>query len=264
MCASTSIQKKAETFLKEIRILDGKQVQSKTIRLNLREYVVNYFSNIKKTISGKKEDIDILDSNFQELLRFTQLNTSATKYIDILKEIIKKANELEIANISTDVPINEGYLKKEQLILNTLKNISITASKSYEQGLIELKSINKLSWRGTAVEFREALREVLDHLAPDSGVESQPGYKKEKDTNGPTMKQKVVFILKSRHNSDLNMKLVSDNVDVVDETVGGFVRSVYRRSSVATHLSPSKDEAIKIKEYVTLALVEILEITNYE
>jgi hypothetical protein len=60
-----------------------------------------------------------------------------------------------------------------------------------------------MSWRGPATDFRESLRETLDHLAPDSAVKAEPGFKLEQNTSGPTMKQKVRFILKKRGVSKL-------------------------------------------------------------
>jgi hypothetical protein len=54
------------------------------------------------------------------------------------------------------------------------------------------------TFRGTASELREALRETLDHLAPDEDVMKAPGFKLERDRKAPTQKQKVRFILRSR------------------------------------------------------------------
>lgn len=41
--------------------------------------------------------------------------------------------------------------------------------------------------------------------------------------------------------------------------VGNFVRSVYQRSSTATHVASGRDEANR-REYVTSALMELLEV----
>ena len=56
-----------------------------------------------------------------------------------------------------------------------------------------------MSYRGTANEIRETLRETLSYLAPDSEVEKQKNFKLEKGHNKPTQKQKVHFILKQRN-----------------------------------------------------------------
>jgi hypothetical protein len=97
-------------------------------------------------------------------------------------------------------------------------------------------------------------------LASDEAVKSQPGFQLEKDTKGPTMKQKAVFILKSRKTLSKQIKPFADAIDIVDEIIGKFVRSVYERSSVATHSHVSRDEVLTIKSYVELALSELLEV----
>jgi hypothetical protein len=116
------------------------------------------------------------------------------------------------------------------------------------------------SWRGTAVEFREALREVLDQLAPDAEVEAQPNFKREPDTKGPTMKQKAVFILRARRTKKAQVKTFAEAFDVVDGLIGNLARSVYTRSSVAVHVADSREEARKVRDYVSLVLAELLEI----
>src|SRR5205085_2867453 len=87
----------------------------------------------------------------------------------------------------------------ETLILTTLERIGLQeTARSYRQVLIDLSEARRLSYRGTATELREVVREVLDHLAPDDQVTSTAGYKQQPGTDGPTMTQKARFILKAR------------------------------------------------------------------
>ncbi|NBV25323.1 MAG: hypothetical protein EBS05_25845 [Proteobacteria bacterium] len=74
------------------------------------------------------------------------------------------------------------------------------------------------------------------------------------------MKQKAIFILKSRRPKDPQVKAFGDAIDVVEELIGKFVRSVYTRSSVAVHVADSKEEAKKVRDYVALVLGELLEV----
>ncbi len=73
------------------------------------------------------------------------------------------------------------------------------------------------------------------------------------------MKQKAVFVLRARRPKDPQTKAFKDAIDVVEGLIGNFARSVYTRSSVAVHVADSKDEASKVRDYVTLVLVELLE-----
>lgn len=198
-------------------------------------------------------------------MRCTHARTVKSRYVGLLKEIARIGREVDVALLSPAIP-TKGHTVggKEQLVIATLRQLSPSAACSFEQGLRDLASEERVSWRGSVVEFREALRDVLDKLAPDEDVETQPGYKQEKDTHGPTMKQKVLFILKSRKTPSSETKAVVDSVNVVDEMVSSFVRSVYQRSSTATHLAAGRMEANRVRAYVTLALLEILAINQYE
>lgn len=99
-----------------------------------------------------------------------------------------------------------------------------------------MRENNRKSYRGTAVEFRESL---LDTLAPGQNVKAQTGFKLEPDAKGPTMKQKTIFVLKARQASKNQIKPLADAVGIVEEFIGKFIRSVYERSSVATHTHTS-------------------------
>lgn len=124
----------------------------------------------------------------------------------------------------------------------------------------DLTGPDRLSWRGPATDLRESLREVLDHLAPDDEVTSRSGFKLEKDQTGPTMKQKVRFILSNRGVSKTASKAPESAAEAVDEIVGGFVRSVYTRSSVSTHTPTEREEVLRVHNYVRAALSELLEV----
>ena len=51
-------------------------------------------------------------------------------------------------------------------------------------------------------------------------------------------------------------------IDSVESAVGTFVRSVYTRSSVSTHTATGRDEVIGVRDFVRVALCELLEIRN--
>ncbi len=110
------------------------------------------------------------------------------------------------------------------------------------------------------MELREALRETLDHLAPDDEVTTAPGYVQEKNWSGPTMKQKVRFILKARGQTKSASEVPEQTTTTIDEMIGTLTRSVYDRSSVATHLALEKRTVLQICRYVVAVLHDILEL----
>jgi hypothetical protein len=86
----------------------------------------------------------------------------------------------------------------DRRIIVVLQRLVPSAALAYEQALLDMGAGGRLSWRGPATDLREALRETLDYLAPDSEVTGQAGFKLETNTSGPTMKQKVRYVLRQR------------------------------------------------------------------
>lgn len=64
-------------------------------------------------------------------------------------------------------------------ILAALEMLAIEGpARSYRQAALDLDGEERISWRGTVADLREALREVLDFLAPDAQVMGQPGFRR--------------------------------------------------------------------------------------
>ncbi len=261
-----TLREQAEALAFKLRRLRCKQVTSKPFKREIAASVNRYFTSERATLSipHSSEALNSLDGKFQDLLRCTHRNTVKSKYSSLLKQIITTLRELEVESLAMprEASARVAAQEKEAAIISTLRKISPAAADSFQQGLNDLSSTDRMSWRGTVVEFREALREVLDQLAPDKDVTSMLGHKPERDTHAPTMKQKVMFILKSRQAPESKSKTLADNVAVVDELVGNMVRSVYQRASKATHVAADRNEASRVRDYVLLALSEILEVNE--
>ncbi len=146
----------------------------------------------------------------------------------------------------------------DRRIIDVLREMIPSAALSYEQAARDLQSTERLSWRGPATDLREALRETLDHLAPDADVTAQAGFRCDPGATGPTMKQKVRFVLRKRGVTSAATEAAA--VIAVDESVGTFVRSVYTRSSVSTHTPTLRREVIRVRDWVRTALRELLQI----
>lgn len=94
----------------------------------------------------------------------------------------------------------------ERAIVETLGRMLPPSSASYEQALRDIAQGGRVSWRGTATELREVLRELIDHLAPDDTVLASPGSQLEQGQRSPTQKQKVRFILRARRSSSADRR----------------------------------------------------------
>lgn len=257
--------------LKKIRNLlnraRAKQVQAQSIVNSSKDFVSQYFNDTRPVFQSNgldNESLGGLDNWMQQLLTLTQKSSLKSKYNRTARSIDQELNGVEIALVTaTTEPQTLSTIKldgKEKRIATTLAGLVKSAGLSYEQACLDLRDDTRYSYRGAAAELREALREVLDSLAPDEEVVSQNNFKFEKDQKKPTMKQKVRYILKSRGKNKSQTETSESAVTLVEEKVGALARSVYNRSSVSTHISTSKQEVRQIKAYVDVVLGELLEI----
>ncbi len=246
----------------------ARQVQATSIIEGARELVRYYFDVTRpefRRAGLDNESLSGLDALAQELLVLTQRAALRASYEQGIKAINLELNGVEVAIVTAhslprDQERSDGLDGKERRIAATLSALVPTAGVAYQQACIDLRDSTRLSYRGVAGEIREALREVLDHLAPDADVKSQEGYKAESGQTLPTMKQKVRYILKSRGKNKTVSAAPEDAVQVVEERVGALARSIYSRSSLSAHVGTTKQEVQYIKAYADVVLSELLEI----
>jgi hypothetical protein len=91
-------------------------------------------------------------------------------------------------------------------------------------------------------------------------VMASAGFKLETGLNGPTMKQKMRFILRARKVGDAQRQTAEDSVAHLDENIAALGRSVYTRGSVDVHTGRARQEILNFKMYADAVLGELLEI----
>lgn len=260
-----NLQEAIRQFGIDLAQLDAATVTRATLLNTAKTIVDTYFRSVRGQIleSGIQADRLVApDASMQALLNFTHGRTRRNVYRKVVKELQAACFEIEkemLANVGATVAEAVGDTTDKQII-DTLRVLVPSAALAYEQGLLDLAQSARLSWRGPATDLREALRETLDYLAPDDAVGAQPGFTLETNTTGPTMKQKVRYILRSRGRSKAAVETAEIATDAIDGIVGTFVRSVYTRSSVSTHTPTNRDEVIRVRNYVKLSLCELLEV----
>jgi hypothetical protein len=266
-----SVGQKMATLRNALARCRSVNVNTAILKSQAKELVQFYFRQARPTlppIGFTEEFLGSMDLEMQEVLRLSNRNSRKSYYADHLKRIETQRTAIDsqrevllsrkAAAAANVVPVVKSTV--EQAILTTLQQVIPTAALSYEQGCRDLADTKRISFRGVASEFRECLREVLDHLAPDKEVMAQQGFKLEDGQKKPTMKQKARFILRARGQPATAVRVPEDAVSTVDEKIGGLARSVYERSSISSHLSTSKAEVTQVKMYVETVLAELLEI----
>lgn len=241
------------------------QVSSPGERKQLQQFIDSYFRDVRPSILSHEASSDFIneiDTDMQNLLECSHRHTTRSLIKKRLSDLKKKLIQLEAHSV---VLVATGSTREatnlvDRRIIETLQRLVPSAALSYDQALIDLDGPDRKSWRGPALDLREALRETLDHLAPDKDVTSQAGFKLEPDAKGPTQKQKTRFILLKRGLSRTLSETPEKAVDSIETAIGSFVRSVYRRSSVSTHTPTARDEVMRVRDWVRIVLCELLEI----
>jgi hypothetical protein len=223
-----------------------------------------YFETIRpdldaaKSRSGLVEEIDFV---VQQLLLLASGQREKQAYIGQLNELRPLLLEATIALMKSRGSAQLVLSQTERAILDTLVTLLPSCAASYEQALRDLGQGARVSWRGTASELRETLREVIDHLAPDEKVSGAPNFQPEVGQNRPTQKQKVRYILKARRSSGAAVAVAEASLNTVDEAVAALARSTYQRGSASTHTGTSGKEIKSLKRYVDALLAELLEVS---
>ena len=151
-----------------------------------------------------------------------------------------------------------AFTEEDDEITRKLEAFVPSAALSYKQAVLDLGDESRISFRGPALEFREALREILDHLAPDAEVMAAPGYKHAKGTNSPTRKQKVRFVMK-KNGKGSSSDAPEEAVTAFEEAIARLTGAVYQRSSKATHAAAERGHVLQLRRYIVVVFHDILE-----
>jgi hypothetical protein len=87
-----------------------------------------------------------------------------------------------------------------------------------------------------------------------------PGFRLERNRTGPTQKQKVRFILRSRRVPEGARRTPEESVSLIEELTGSLARASYDRGSLASHVASSENEVRQLKMYVDSVLAELLQV----
>jgi hypothetical protein len=234
-----------------------------TTQPTLRAIARAYFEFIRPellVIKMRAGVVDAIDGMIQLLLDISSGPQVKKIYQDHFQELGPYLSEASVSLMKARGERRLLLSSVEAAILETLAKMLPPAAASYEQALRDLQFGERVSWRGPANEFREILREVIDHLAPDDKVTAVAGYQNEQGRTGPTQKQKVRFILRARRAGAAAVTVAENSLDAAAEAVATLARSTYQRSNVSTHTSTAIPEIRNLKRYVDALMGELLEI----
>jgi len=222
-----------------------------------------YFEIVRPDLAAVSERtglVEEIDSVLQGILGLATAPREKQAYSGHLAELTPYLLEANVALMKARGDRRLVLSQTERSILDTLSRMLPASARSYEQSLRDIAQGGRVSWRGTATELREALREVMDHLAPDDQVMASPGFQLEDGQVRPTQRQKVRFILRARRSSNAAVAVAEGSLNTVDESVASLARTTYTRGSVSTHTATDGAEIRNLKRYVDALLAELLEV----
>ena len=256
-------QQSVDNLLREIRGVTAVAVNSASLKAEARSAVQYYFRTARPWIIGlglPEAELELLDTRLQDLNVLTLGNNRKNSYLAIGKQVLQ---DIAVLGTRRDMLVGKEQIRpktaatpQQEKIIDTLDAMLPSAANSFRQVMADLSDGSRRSFRGTAAELREILREVVDHLAPDSAVIAAPGFQLEKGRIGPTMRQKVRFIMKNRGRGSGAAATSEDALSGAD----ALVRSLYNRGSAAVHSDHERAEVLRIRGYAEAILVDILEI----
>jgi len=250
----------AEHLRKQFKSVKGAQIFSTAFRGQLKEFAAHGLRQLVPELAKAgdlHEHVMELKHSLATLYDIAGKNCSTAKAKELVTSIKSNLSRIErdiVAGVAAP-PVATAN-EADRLIVETLRDICPSAAASYDQAVRDLADMSRVSWRGTANELREALRETLDLLAPDEEVAAGPGFKAEDGQKRPTYRQKARYILKSRGASGNQLQAPEDAITGIDS----LVRSVYTRSNVSAHAKSEQVEVRRILGYVRAVLCDLLEL----
>jgi hypothetical protein len=223
-----------------------------------------YFESIRSDLDAVKDRaglVEEIDFVVQQLLQLATGSREKQAYIGQLNELRPYLLEATVDLMKSRGAGRLVLSQTERAILDTLAALLPPCAASYEQALRDIAQGARVSWRGTATELRETLREVIDHLAPDDKVSATPNFQLEAGQSRPTHKQKVRYILRARRSPGAAVAVAEVSLDTVEEAVAALARSTYQRGSASTHVGTTGREIKSLKRYVDALLAELLEVS---
>jgi len=238
--------------------------------------VQHYFRSARPELEALRvEGTEQLDGLMQSLLDATNGRALKKTYLSVLAKMQRPLGDIEArrelglgqrqtfrmpASSMQASAVTAAPSDTESRIIGALDRLVPSAALSYRQALADLSNRGRLSFRGPANELREALREVIDELAPDEDVMAVKGFQLEPDQTKPIRKQKVRYILRSQGVSGSARGAPEKSVEVIEELVTSLATSTYDRSNVAAHVASARKDVMQLKMYLDGVLAELLRI----
>ena len=169
------LRERAELLQQDISRIRTVNVNSRDVRTEAEALASDYFKVARPFLIAEgvdTSDCGTLDAEVSSLLKLAQGRNQKRSYLKVLGSIRKGLTRLEVARLgalanhqTAPSATPSALTPLEVRIAATLRRILPSAALSYEQACWDLLA-DRLSYRGTAVDLREALRESARSTSP--------------------------------------------------------------------------------------------------
>lgn len=229
----------------------------------VRAVVTTWFRTLRPRLEAAgvtASNLEFVDQVARQCMELTLQRSKRKKCLSTIAKLSKTFKKQIVVLIHTQT-FKEGAasLAAPTDIIERLRRLSPGLATSYQQIYVDVGGAARLSYRGTANEIREVLRETMDRLAPDEEVMARPWYKHEGDRTQPTQRQKARYILERRSAASAQLAVATEAIRIVENGLSQLAREMYTRTSAAAHTSADIAEIQRVLRYFEALIVDLCE-----
>ena len=238
-------------FEQQLEALEKALGRLKTIRVNtaeeisrIRAVISTWFETLRPVLASQGVEfaqLKAVDEPLSQCMELTLTRSPRNRYRSHIHQAARVFKRQIILHLSTRTA-NPPLDASTQMIVEKLSQLSPHLAVSYRQVHRDLTDNTRLSYRGTANELREILRETLEHLAPDDKVMAREWYRPVGDRRAPTHQQRARYILEKRGGGSSEQEVVNRALSVVEDGIAKLVRDLYSRAADAAHTPKDASE----------------------
>ncbi len=264
-----------DSFGDSLDALDAQLGRKKTRQVNteeekniVRAFVGAWFRSYRPifvALLKTEESLLTMDAFFQELLTLATGPNDRTKYqatIRRAKKLFKNNFVVPLTKAYWERPLEPSFSDFNAEVARRLEIMEPFLRDSYETVIADLTSENRKSFKGTANELRELLREVLHRLAPDEKVTREQWFKDahrgQTLISRPTHAERTRHILRERSKGSAAIESAESYTEAIEDRLGQVVRRSYTRASAAVHTHRARTEIQTQLRYINALLLELL------
>jgi hypothetical protein len=248
----------------------GIRVLGKAEKLNVRSVVGAWFGEYQPSfvqmIGENDPQIRVMDELVMDLLQLTSGDNARRTVVQSVLRAVRHFKETLLVRISraywSRVPQRSPAGLDEE-VGRRLRSVDAKVADGYEQAVLDIEALDRLSYRGAAAELREVLTHVLHLLAPTSKVAATDWYKEARRSGHltetkPTRAERTRFILRSQSQGATVTESAESYMVMVEDRLGHVIGRTFERGNAATHAGTEREELVKLLPYINALLRELL------